>query len=381
MKVCMVTAYPPSNGGLAEYGWYMVDKFSKNKAVEDLTVLANKPGIINSEKQSGLNLVRCWKFDDLTTPIKILKEIRKVRPDVVYFNLHMLSWGKSRLCNFLCHTTPFLVKILTRSKVVITLHNIGDSVDMKHIDFIHGSFINRLGGFIVTNLLLQADAVVVTLKSYAAILRRKYNKNNVVYIPHGSPEIDADKINPNDNILLTFGYWSNSKNLPLLLDVFTDLRKRIRYLRLVVVGDSNPKTPNYLENIKKMYSSRKIKFVGYVSENRLKRIILNSSIVVLPYMTATGSSGVLHWSIACGKPLIASDISMFKELANEERVAIQFFKSGDKKTLAQAIEKLISDKKMRLEMGRNNLITAKKFSFTNISGKYVDLFGKIAGKK
>ena len=41
----------------------------------------------------GFNVIRCWKFGSLSTPWRLLGTIRKLKPDVVWFNLVFSSFA------------------------------------------------------------------------------------------------------------------------------------------------------------------------------------------------------------------------------------------------------------------------------------------------
>ena len=100
MKICLVATFPPSGRQLNEYAFHIARELQRNPSIE-LTILSDeladyqfatdengKP--LSSRPQSelpGFNVIRCWKFNDLRTPIRLLKAIRKLNPDVVWFNL------------------------------------------------------------------------------------------------------------------------------------------------------------------------------------------------------------------------------------------------------------------------------------------------------
>ena len=51
--------------------------------------------------------------------------------------------------------------------------------------------------------------------------------------------------------------------------------------------------------------------------------------MVMPYSSATGSSGVAHMACEYGVPIICADIADFREMGDDEQLAISFFKTGD----------------------------------------------------
>jgi hypothetical protein len=41
----------------------------------------------------GFDVIRCWKFNSMATPVRLLNTIRKLKPDVVWFNLVFSSFA------------------------------------------------------------------------------------------------------------------------------------------------------------------------------------------------------------------------------------------------------------------------------------------------
>src|ERR1700741_2922251 len=91
MKVCLVTAFPPSTERINEYGFHLAKELRNGEFIS-LTVLADDPGEPLQELP-GFDVERCWKFNSVTTPFKILRAARRNKPDVVWFNLVFSSFG------------------------------------------------------------------------------------------------------------------------------------------------------------------------------------------------------------------------------------------------------------------------------------------------
>src|SRR5450432_2868285 len=100
MKICLVGTFPPSGRQLNEYSFHIARELSRNPKVE-LTILADqldaydfatdangKPLNIGSQPElEGFNVIRCWKFGRMQNPIRLLNAIRRIKPDVVWYNL------------------------------------------------------------------------------------------------------------------------------------------------------------------------------------------------------------------------------------------------------------------------------------------------------
>ena len=62
MKICLVTTFPPSQGGLSEYGLHIAQELRRNPFIS-LTILADQISPPLPELD-GFSVLRCWSFDD-----------------------------------------------------------------------------------------------------------------------------------------------------------------------------------------------------------------------------------------------------------------------------------------------------------------------------
>ncbi len=106
MKICLVATFPPSGRQLNEYAFHIARELQRIPHVQ-LTILADEltdyefatdenGEPIKAEEQPelpGFNVIRCWKFSSLSTPVRLLNAIRQVKPDVVWFNLVFSSFA------------------------------------------------------------------------------------------------------------------------------------------------------------------------------------------------------------------------------------------------------------------------------------------------
>lgn len=378
MKVCFISAYPPNKGYLAEYAEYLISELKKRREIEKILILANKAmGCKRYEEKGKLKVVRCWETNNILTPLYLLREILVLSKDwIIHFNLNMMNWGTRKLVNFICYSLPFFIKLFLRRKVIITLHNLADAINLKRVKFISPSFLNKLGLKIVTKFLLRANKVTVTISYYKKILEKRYNVKNVVHIPHGFPQ-PVKKIKLTKNKILAFGFWDPRKKLELLIKIFKELKKENQKIELIVAGTSHPKFPNYLEKIKKKFRDNSISFLGYVPQHKVKEVFLNSTLVVLPYTVSVGSSGVLHLAASYGKPVVMTRLPDLVKSIEEENLSVELTTLKD---LKNSIKKILQDEKLQRKMIENNLKAAKKLSFKTISKRFITLYEEVLGK-
>src|ERR1700687_5469139 len=106
MKICLVATFPPSGRQLNEYAFYIARELQRNPSIS-LTILAdeltdyefatdeNGKSVKAADQQElpGFDVIRCWRFNSLGTPARLISTIRKLKPDVVWFNLVFSSFA------------------------------------------------------------------------------------------------------------------------------------------------------------------------------------------------------------------------------------------------------------------------------------------------
>jgi len=221
MKICLVTTFPPSQGGLSEYGLHIAQQLRRDPFLS-LTVLADE--LTNSQPElEGFSIQRCWSFDDPASSIRLLKAIRKLKPDVVWFNLLFSTFGRNPLVAFAGLLTPLLAR-MTGCYTHVTLHHLMDTVNLKDAGVKHARMYRFAGAF-ATKMLLRSNSVSVLMPGYRKILHDKYGRDNVHLRSHGilttRPEApDFSRRGNPEHRILAFGKWGTYKRLELMIDAF-----------------------------------------------------------------------------------------------------------------------------------------------------------------
>ena len=376
MKICLVTAFPPSRGGLNEYGLHVARALS-NLPRLNLTVLADKLNTPGPEIQ-GFHVIRCWSFNSLANPAGLLREIEDLHPDVVWFNLGFASFGNRPLPAFLGVITPSLVR-LRGFYTHVTLHQIMDTMSLvdAHIKYPR---LYRLGGWIATHLLLMANSISVLIPAYRRTLIEKYRRNNVHFRPHGilfgQPEFPdfARRGNPEQRIL-AFGKWGTYKRLEPLIEAFEKVSVGLKSARLIIAGGNHPEMPGYVESVaQKLAGHAGIEFMGYVPEEDVPQLFRSASLMVLPYSSAAGSSGVAHLACEYGLPIVAADLPEFRDMAAAEKLAICFYEPGNTTRLADALISLLRHPDWQRQMAERNFAAALRMTMPIVVRQYLRLF-------
>lgn len=375
MKICLVTTFPPSQGGLSEYGLHIAEELRRNPFVS-LTILADQ--IVSPEPElDGFSVQRCWSFDNPTSAARILKTLHRLKPDVVWFNLLFSTFGRNPLNAFLGLLTPLMARLGGRYTHV-TLHHLMDTVDLKDAGVRHAG-LYRIAGSFATRMLLLSNSVSVLMPGYRKILHDKYGRDNVHLRSHGvlarRPEFpDFSRRGNPEHRILAFGKWGTYKRLELMIEAFKTIGAELPNAKLVVAGGDHPQAHGYVESMRKKHASSSIEFTGYVHEDQLPDLFQSSSVAVMPYSSSTGCSGVAHLACAYGVPIVSADIPDFRQMAAGEELALDFYQPGDAQDLARCLIQLLTNTERQREMGAQNFAAALRMTMPTIVQKYLRHF-------
>jgi glycosyltransferase involved in cell wall biosynthesis len=387
MKIAVVSSFPPSKVTLNEYGYHLVKNFVLKEDVSKLILLTDKTeGLKQLDFQNKEKIVvrECWAFNNYSNIYSVCKVILNEKPDAVLFNLQFVKFGDKKIPAALGLLIPMTLRLFG-CKTVVLLHNILEQVDLESAGFTKSKLAQNVYNFIGTNLtrcILRADIVAVTISKYVSILQSKYKAKNVVLIPHGSFETPHS---PNFDLpagpkkLMAFGKFGTYKKVEILIEALQLIRENNKEpLEVVIAGTDSPNTPGYLQAVKEKYAHVPgIIFTGYVEENQVETIFNESTVVVFPYTSTTGSSGVLHQAGSYGKAVVMPDLGDLSILVKEEGYAGEFFDPESAASLAKAIENILNDDAYRRQLAETNYKAACELSMEKITGMYMSYFEEI----
>jgi len=220
----------------------------------------------------------------------------------------------------------------------------------------------------------------VLLPAYHRTLREKYRRGTVKVRHHGifasCPE-RPDPLKRGNPVhrILAFGKWGTYKRLELLIDAFERVVKQYPNVELVIAGGDHPKTAGYVKSVaESVKRNRLIRFIGYVPEDSIPELFQTASLAVMPYTSSAGSSGVAHLACQYGLPILASDIEDFRELAEHERVSMDYFVPNDVNSLASHLVDLLHSPERLNEMARQNFSAALQMSMPQVIQQYIRSF-------
>lgn len=392
MKLAIVTAYPPSKVTLSEYAYHLVKHFRQKEDITEIVLLTDrtegKKDINFAEAGCKITIKECWTFNSYKNIYSVTKAINETKPDSVLFNLQFMKFGDKKVAAALGLMLPIVCKLKKIPNIVL-LHNILEEVDLGKAGFTNNKIMQKIYGFIgstLTRLILQADVVALTMQKYVDILEEKYNAKNVKLIPHGTFEIlekPAYDVPLQPFKVMTFGKFGTYKKVEGMIEAVELIKQHSNLnLEVVIAGTDNPNTPGYLESVKEAYSHVEgVTFTGYVAEEDVPKLFKESAVVVFPYTSTTGSSGVLHQAGSYGKAVVMPDLGDLALLVKDEGYRGEFFEPESVNSLAQAIVNILSNNAYRVELEKANYRAATAYPMSKIADMYINTFENIINKK
>lgn len=381
-KIAIISSYPPSKRTLNEYGFYLINHF-RNKANDYDEII-----LLSDELPTGqsfefpfapveISVKQVWDFNKWSNPLKILRAVKRSKADVVLYNMQFLSFGDKKIPAALGLLTPWLTKLAGFPSVVL-LHNILEQVDLDAAGITKNKLLASVYSFIgsmLTRFILSADLLAVTIPKYVEILEKKYKAKNVALIPHGSfelPALPSFELPEGPMQVMAFGKFGTYKKVEAMIEAVELIRKRTKLdIEIVVAGTDSPNTPGYLKDVENTYKNvPKLRFTGYVAEEDVPKIFGESAVVVFPYTSTTGSSGVLHQAGSYGKPAIMPNLGDLAMLVKEEGYGGEFFEPTSIESLADAIQKVLENDEYRQKLARQNYFAAASLPMEDLVDWY-----------
>ena len=379
MHLVIVSPFPPAITGIGQYGYHVTRALAASGVFTRITVLAGSHRNGTSPNHLGSTEIEyCWAPGQLKAQTAILSRVKRLSPDLVWFNAGASIFGKSPWVNLSGLLTPMFVQRLGYPTVV-TLHELVELTDLRTLNAPGGPFA-KAGAQLLTKITSQADLVCLTMKNYADWLSAR--KVDCTHIPIGAyhePELLAES---DSQELLFFTTLAPFKGLELLLKAFEVLRREYPKLKLTIAGSEHVRFPNYARELKSQFSNMAgIQWLGQTSEDDVMELFRHAQIIVLPYTASTGSSSVLYQAATWGRPVVASNLSEIKKLALESDLQVEFFENGNIQSLCTSLRKLLDSKEIRCNQSTHNFNIIQHIRPHETCRKYIQAFNRALEKR
>ncbi|HZJ41839.1 MAG TPA: glycosyltransferase family 1 protein [Patescibacteria group bacterium] len=170
-----------------------------------------------------------------------------------------------------------------------------------------------------------------------------------------------EKYGLEEPFFLYVGRIEKKKNIPALIEAMALLRDNHSEIKekMVLVGDASFGYDEVNYVIEEFNLNEEVVMPGWVEEEDMPIILQAASAFIFPSKHEGFGIPILQ-AMACGVPIAASDISVFKEFAHD---AVLYFDHRDKLAISEAMAKLVTDKKLRTDLIAKGFKRVKQFSW------------------
>lgn len=178
----------------------------------------------------------------------------------------------------------------------------------------------------------------------------------------------------NKPYILAVGNLQPRKNIERLVRVYAKLRKQgLIEQDLVLVGQMHWQGHAIVEEIRKNGVINHVKTTGYVSDDELVALYNRADLFVYPSLYEGFGLPVIE-SMACGTPVITSDVSSIPEVAGDAAILIDPH-SDD--SLSAQLQRLASDISLRSILSDKGILQAKKFNWKTTAEQTLSILQRV----
>lgn len=278
-----------------------------------------------------------------------------------------LKQNKFDLVIELAHFGPF--GLADSIKQVTYIH---DLTPVTHKKF-HGIASHNLHRLLLPRILRKSHLILCNSKQtqedvneFVPGIEEKVEIIQLGISDYFKPSFDASiikKLKINNPFLLHVGTLEPRKNIPLLIQAFTELRKAkpASDLQLVLAGKMGWDFQEILEAKISSPFEDSIVLTDFVSKQELRTLYTHAECLIMPSYHEGFGLPVLE-AMACGCPCLISGEGALKEVGGEAAI---YFDIRDVNSLINQVQQLLISKEEQLKWREKALNHAKKYSWKN----------------
>ena len=349
------------------------------------------------DKDMEIDYVNGFRTDEIFGRAKYQKEIHKRLPNI---KLNIIEYSsfigsidtlirypiivkkhikKDNIKHITCQELAYLLKISKLEKTIVTCYDLIPWIYENNRSFTWK--LNMKG-------LRKADRIITISEfSKSEIIKHvDYPEDRIDII---NPAIDHENyyVKRDRNILKRFNIPESTKvilyvgsemprqNVPFLLRSFSELKKVLPDIKLLKIG--NPQWNGAREELLKLAKDLNIRndviFVGYVKEKELSKWYNAADLFVYPSLYGGWSLPCLE-AMACGTPVITSDISVFPEVVGNVSVVTDPYSVDG---LTEAMWDALAHNNFREILIQKGLERAKLFTWDKAAEETLKVYRKM----
>ncbi len=188
------------------------------------------------------------------------------------------------------------------------------------------------------------------------------------------PQFDDGKLN-----ILFVGRFEKRKGLRYLVRAYAKLKDQLPQCRLIIVGPDGGLRRNYELLIQKA-NLPDVVFAGYVPYEELPRYYRTAHVFCTPATGQESQGIVLLEAMACGTPVVASNIEGFASVLThgEEGLLVP---PKDDAGLAMALLRMLVDQDLQMSCSERARVTAQRYGWKRVAQQVLSYYERLLDAK
>ncbi|MEH2273308.1 MAG: glycosyltransferase family 1 protein [Nostoc sp.] len=224
-------------------------------------------------------------------------------------------------------------------------------------------------------VLKQAQHIICISQTTAQDITNFYGipANKITSIPLAHDHTHFCPLNlPKRNYFLYIGRQDPYKNIERLITAFAALPNSKDY-ELWLVGPSDGRyTPTLTAQVAELGITNQVKFLDYIPYSELPKIINEAIALVFPSLWEGFGLPVLE-AMACGTPVITSNLSSLPEVAGDAAILINPYNTGE---ITEAMQAIATDLELRSRLSSQGITHSQQFSWEKTAKATVEVLSR-----
>ena len=368
IKVALLSPYSSNLWGVSAHINKLIEYLSYREDIELHVVTFGDENRQFKDGNSNIHMVRRIKIPFVSFSLSVIqiislkRKIEEIKPDIVHAEGSFAPYS----------TVAALVR--NRYPTLLTVLGV-----MKEIKFYKGLSLT-LGVLIhkpnEKYTLSKIPNIIIITPSIKNLIS-KWTNSKIYSVQDGIEFEKIQKFPPHKSEktdVLFLSHLTKLKGVDILIKALPMVLNSVPDVSAYIAG-TGPQEEELKSQVKELKLEAHVKFLGFISDEEEKYGYYKACKVVVapsrwdcqPYAVTEGA--------ACGKPIIASDMSN-PALLDDGKAGF-IFQSENVEDLAEKIIKLLTDDGLREEMGKAALEKAREYDWNRIAGKHVEIYKEV----
>jgi len=363
--------FPPLGGGAGNANYYLLKEFTKDKRIRIDLVTSS---ISRFKKEKFSNNINIYYLNIGKNKNKIhyqtTKDLLLYSFKAYFFTKKLIKENSYNLVHAWFGIPCGFIAMFLKKPYIVSLR--GSDVPFHNPRFkILDKFLFKHLSKIIWR---KAKFVVANSEGLKKLARKTSPKQKIGVVYNG---IDTQEFKPLKN-------KKNSKTLKIIFIGRLAIIKGINYLLkalgslknkdfvLTLIGEGKEKE-NLKELAKDLKIEKQVKFLGPIPHQKITKYYQENDLFILPSLNEGMSNTVLE-AMACGLPIITTNVGGSKELINNNGFVIP---KANSKKLKEAIEKYLKNKNLIKNYSIQSRKIAEKMNWEKVSQKYLGIYKNV----